>query len=263
MTATTSNLGLTTYNNTTDQSGSFLSWTRAMSGSANSNMTRIDDFAGWVSGSISAVSGSASGSVAVLSGSMTNISGSITSLNSAISVLSLRLAKIDEFSGAGLADFNNISGSYTHLLLMGIAAGNYAASELGLGIDFNGDANSANYSVAQWCREVAPVALEYLQNYLYGQIMVANIPGTSLPGYGGGFFAIIPNYSASGGLYKTAMGFSAFASTGGTMWAAMTGGVWKSTSAITRVRAFATAIANAPTRNPFVAGTLISLYGIG
>ena len=46
MTTNTPNLSLVTYNDTTDTSGSFTTWIQDISGSSDSNMTKIDLFAG-------------------------------------------------------------------------------------------------------------------------------------------------------------------------------------------------------------------------
>lgn len=261
MTSTTTYLGLVTYNSTTDQSGSFQTWQQDMSGSLNSNMTKIDNYSGSASGSITAYNTSVSGSLTTISGSMNNISGSLTTIMSQITTLGLRFAKLAEFSGAGTADFNNISGSYTHLLIVGTACVNYGGTNADVIVDFNTDANSANYVAFQWGRSAGP-DFEYLQEYLVGGIEVGNVPGTqSSSSYGGPFLALIPNYSLAGtGFYKTAMGISArhgISAYGG----AIQGGSWKSTDAITRIRI--TGNVGTSTRYSFVTGTKISLYGIG
>lgn len=263
MTSTTTNLNLITYNNTTDQSGSFITWTQNMSGSVNSNMTKIDNWSGSASGSMTNLNTFVSGSLASISGSMNSISGSLATIMTNITALGLRFAKLDEFSGAGQADFNNISGSYTHLLLMGVACGNYGNSNVDVGIDFNTDANSSNYVAFQWGRNHAGTDFEYLQEYLIGGIVVANVPGTlSSSNYGGAFFALIPNYSVDGsGFYKTGMGISARHNISDYYGGALQGGSWKSTSRITRIRVFAGV--GTSTRYSFVTGTKISLYGLG
>ena len=258
MTSTTTNLGLTTYNNTTDQSGSFITWVRVMSGSAGSNMVKIDNFSGSVSGSIAALDGPISGSISVLTSQMTGLSGSITEIDANITALGLRLIKLSEFTGAGTADFTSISQSYTHLMIIGTAAINYAASNVDVGCDFNGDANGANYNSVQWQKDATWELLSEYPNY--GAAWLANVPGSMYSGYGAPIFAIIPNYSSSGGFYKNAMGVNVFQSPGGAR-SMIQGGYWLSTEAITRVRIFG--IYGSAARRSFLAGTVISLYGIG
>ncbi len=264
MTTASTNLGLTLYSSgSTDQSGSFITWTQDMSGSVNSNMTKIDGFAGSASGSITRFSGSASASATAISGSITNISGSISTLLTSVTNLGLRWAKLDEFTGAGTADFNNISGSYTHLLLIGVAAGNKSATNIDLGLDFNGDANSSNYTTLQWGNWYP--STEYFTLYTVGGIIVGNIPASGVQSnYGAPFFVIIPNYSSSTGFYKSAMGISAFSMVSpaaGQISTAIQGGTWLSANPITRIRVFGTA--STSYRYSFWTGTKISLYGIG
>ena len=76
MTTTSTNLGLILYNATTDQSGSFISWSNDVTGSSISNMTIIDTFAGDISGS--------------LTDAKNQVSGSITDINSDLSTIAYR-----------------------------------------------------------------------------------------------------------------------------------------------------------------------------
>lgn len=260
MTTSSPYLNLTLFNSTTDQSGSFIDWQLAVSGSSNSNMVKIDNYSGSASGSITALNTSITGSLNSISGSMNIITGSLTTMFSQITSLGLRLAKLGEFSGAGQADFNNISGSYTHLLIIGVAAGNYNDFNVDVGVDFNTDANSSNYSSLQWLRQMNPTNFEFMSEIVNGAITIANVPGIASPtGYGGPFIALIPNYSSSTGFYKTGMGFSAMHHGG--YEGSLQGGAWKSTNAITRVRIFATI--GTSTRYDFISGTKITMYGLG
>jgi hypothetical protein len=259
MTTSSTNLNLTLYNNSTDQSGSFITWAQNMSGSSASNMTKIDSFAGSVSGSITTLTSNISGSMSRISASMITITGSQANISGSIAALNLRLMKLYEFSGAGLLDFNNIPQTYTHLLILGVAAANYV-SDMDVGVDFNGDANNSNYIEVQWQRSLTPSNFEYIAASLDAQVVIGNIPGAAA-GYGAPIMAIIPNYSASsGGLYKTGMGMSAFGLTTGYMVIGNQGGVWKITDPITRIRMFASA--KSSVRYPFIAGTKISIYGL-
>ena len=265
MTTPSTNLGLTLYNNTTDQSGSFITWTRNMSGSANSNMTKIDAYAGFVSASVTNLSSSMSGSVTVLNNTISSISGSITSILADIVTLNTRFQRIGVFSGAGQASFTSISGSFTHLLLIGVASLSLSAvSGVGpsVGVDFNSDSTQANYGDINWIKDkTTGVTAEYFSTYSYGAIIIApSISNTTYPSYGVPFFAIIPNYSASGGLYKNALGFGGGYYSGASQMR-LSGGYWLNTNAITSLRVFG--LYGSSTRRSFVAGTKITLYGLG
>jgi hypothetical protein len=259
MTTSSSALNLVLYNNTTDQSGSFITWAQNMSGSSNSNMTKIDAFAANVSGSINNLSGSINGSMAAISASMLYISGSLNNISGSIAALNLRFIKLYEFNGAGLLDFNNIPQTYTHLLILGTAAGNYGSYYMDVGVDFNGDANSSNYVSAQWQRVKTP-DFEYITPYLTAQVLIGNIPGNLPTGYGAPIMAIIPNYSANGGFYKSGMGMGAYAVATTRVLASNQGGVWTQSVPITRIRMFASL--DNSIRYSFLAGTKISIYGM-
>ena len=81
MTTTTTNLGLTTYNTTTDGSTLFYNYVDTTSGSnTTSNMSKIDVFAGNTSASLTAISASMvnmSASLVAISGSVAYLSGSV------------------------------------------------------------------------------------------------------------------------------------------------------------------------------------------
>jgi len=258
MTTTSTNLGLILYNATTDQSGSFISWTNDVAGSSVSNMTIIDTFAGDISGSLTDARSQISGSITAINSDISTITSSISTLSSAVDTLNLKLQKIDEFEGLGQADFTDIPQDFKHLIIMGLAAGtNGTFADVGL--DFNGDANSGNYIASQWLRDL--IGLNTLQVYTNGGVIIGSVPNY-LATDSGSVFGIIPNYSASGGLYKTAMGFSSsiFSSVSGQ--SSIINGVWKNTVPITRIRAYITG-GTYSTRYNFRAGTLLSLYGFG
>lgn len=260
MTTLSTNLGLILYSSgSTDQSGSFLQWQQDMSGSVNSNMVKIDNWSGSASGSITTMNNNFSGSINTLSGSMNTLSGSISTLNTNITNLQLRLSRLYVFSGAGTLDFSSIPQTYTHLLIVGTAAGNHSVAMMNIGIDFNGDANSSNYSAVAWARSGNP-DFEYLQYYATGQILIGDIPG-GLDGanYASPFIALVPNYSGSGGFYKTAMGITAWALSSGRFDNALQGGSWKFTDPITRIRIFPAYYDSR--RYSFLAGTVITVYG--
>jgi len=273
MTSLSTNLGLILYNNTTDQSGSFLTWTQNMSGSDTSNMKTIDRWAGQVSASFIALSGSVSASMTNLNNQATSISGSITTLNSNITTILGRLEKLDEFTGAGQADFTGIGQTHKHLLIIGTTCAGDSRSEglVRLGIDFNGDANSANYASTYWYSVPTTPTFEVISTATnIGSIQVGyvnNYAGGITYGYGTTVFAIIPNYSGSSttGFYKNASGFTATylpaGYGGGQSTTSLQGGVWKSRNAITRLRIFT--LGSDSDRRNLGAGTVLSLYGFG
>jgi len=269
MTSLSTNLGLILYNATTDQSGSFLTWTQNMSGSDTSNMKTIDRWAGQVSASFVALSGSVSASMTNLNNQATSISGSITTLNANITTILGRLEKIDEFTGAGQANFTGITQTHKHLIIMGTTCSGYATStgNVLLGIDFNGDANSANYSSTYWYSTTSPFEVISTASNI-GSILIGyvnNYTAGITYGYGTTVFAVIPNYSGSSGFYKNASGFTASylpaGYGGGQPLASLQGGVWKSRSAITQLRIFT--LGSDSARRNLGAGTVLSLYGFG
>jgi hypothetical protein len=259
MTTSSSFIGLALYNNTTDQSGSFLTWTQNVSGSSNSNMTKIDSFAGSTSASIVTLRSNITGSMSNISGSINYISGSLNNISGSINALNLRLFKLYEFVGAGLPDFNNIPQTYTHLLIMGVVAVNYASYWTDVGCDFNGDANNSNYTGIEWNRSITP-DFEYISPYLTAQVLIGSAPGSSASGFGSPIMAIIPNYSVNGGFYKTGMSVSAYSAGGNIASAGLQGGVWKSNNPITRIRLFGSI--QSSVRYSFLTGTKISIYGL-
>jgi hypothetical protein len=260
MPSLTPNLSLTTYNNTTDQSGSFVTWLHDMSGSSNSNMTKIDNWSGSASGSITNLSSILSGSMTDLTTQMSAISGSLVNLTASVASLQLRLKKIDEFDGVGQADFDDIPQDFTHLLIMGVAASSRSETVSNLGCDFNGDANLTSYKSLAW--GIWSVgSFESFSEALHADIRIGGLPGTTSYGYGSPVFAIIPNYSADGGFYKLGMGYTTYHLGGTWFTSGMQGGVWLYNSPITRVRIFATV--GSTTRFNFVAGTKLTLYGFG
>lgn len=262
MTTTSTNLGLILYNATTDQSGSFISWSNDVTGSSVSNMKKIDTFAGDISGSLTDARNQISGSITDINSDLSTITSNISTLNSSVSTLNLKLQKLDEFTGGGQADFTSIPQNHKHLLIMGVTTGSPNVPLItnpDVGCDFNGDANSSNYYSSTWQRAIGLGALETFTSYSIGGCLLGNTTkGSSYPS---GIFAIIPNYSATSGFYKTAMGYCSHADGGIAAGAALTNGVWKSVSAITRIRVFITG--GTTQRYNFNSGTVVSLYGFG
>jgi hypothetical protein len=261
MTTTSTNLGLILYNSTTDQSGSFINWSNNVSGSSNSNMVKIDVFSSDISGSLTDARSQISGSITTINSDISTITSSISTLTSSVNTLNLKLQKLDEFSGAGQADFSSIPQNHKHLLIMGVTtgSGNVLGANPDVGCDFNSDANSSNYYASTWQRFIGLGALETFISYSIGGCLIGNTTRNS--NYPSGLFTIIPDYSATSGFYKTSMGFTSHADGGIAAGAALTNGVWKSVSAITRIRVFITG--GTSQRINFNPGTVISLYGFG
>jgi len=254
MTTTSSFLNLILYNSTTDQSGSFISWTNDVAGSSNSNMTKIDSFSQEISGCVVTLNSDISGSITSINSNISVLSGSVTALSGSLTTANYKFQKLGEFSGAGKADFTNISQNHTHLLIMGVTGTSYTGM-FNIVTDFNGDANQGNYSTIQWAKGST---FDDLNQKYPGGIIIGNA-GSSF--YGTPLFAIIPNYSSSSGYYKTAMGYVVgIFDTFGNGDVGIKGGIWKYNSAITRLRI---GISFTGARYNFSAGTKISLYGFG
>ena len=268
MTSLSTNLGLILYNNTTDQSGSFITWQKDLSGSANSNMTTIDRWAGEASGSITSLDAAVSASMTDLNSQISIVSASLVSVDADITTILGNLEKLDEFTGAGQASFTSLDQTHKHLLVMGLAGcgdSTLGSGTLNLGCDFNGDANSYSYETMGWQRTLDD--FETVSNWTPGAIIIGEVGNyyDAVGGYGTGVFAIIPNYSSSSGFYKNAMGFTAgyhSTSLAGNSVAGLKGGVWKSVSAITSIRFFLLNAGNSRRYN-FASGTVLSVYGFG
>ena len=254
MTTMSSFLNLILYNNTTDQSGNFISWTNDIAGSSNSNMTKIDSFSQEISGCTVSLNSNISGSVTLINNNISILSGSVTTLSGSLNTANYKFQKLNEFSGAGQADFTNISQNHTHLLIMGITGSTYTGIS-NVVADFNGDANQGNYASVQWAKSPS---LEYITERPSGGIVIGNANNYYGNLYGTSLFAIIPNYSASSGFFKTGIGY--IATIENPYGVGLVGGVWKSTSAITRLRI---SVTYSGTRYNFIGGTKISLYGFG
>lgn len=262
MTTTSSFLNLILYNGTTDQSGSFISWTNNMAGSSNSNMVKIDNFSQEISSCAISLNSNISGSVNLIRSNISILSGSVTTLSGSLNNTNHQFQKLDEYeytSGSpttDIIDFNNIPQDYTNLLITGITGTGWRGTVSNIVIDFNGDANQANYSSVQWLKNDS---LESIAERLSGGIVIgisnAYYPSSA---YGAPLFATIPNYSSSGGFYKTAIGH--LATIENPYVTSLVGGIWKYNVPITRIRI---AVSYSGTRYTFLIGTKVSLYGFG
>jgi hypothetical protein len=263
---TTTNLNLTTFNAGVDPDESFENYRMILDGPTNSNMTKIDTWAMTVPLLLASVLSETSASITTINNFITNATGSAIASASLVHSIETFFIKLGEFSGSGQANFTGISQAFNHILIIGIGAGTTPLSSNGydVGIDFNGDSGSSKYSTMQWWRggSVIP-GVENIGFFNSSQITIGEAP-TSNGVYGSPIMAIIPYYSGSSGFYKTAMGFSSFVSTDSNWFSSgIQGGVYTSTSPITRIRVFINShqASGSITRDNFLTGTKISLYG--
>jgi hypothetical protein len=132
MTANTPNIGLTTYNTTTDGSSLFYSYVETMSGSASdSNMSKIDAFAGIINGSMVGVSASlvsidnlSSASYVMLSSSSSIQNGRVLFSGSATLVVQDSSASTVRIDVQATTPIVAAGSSLTHAL-SGVIAGTY------------------------------------------------------------------------------------------------------------------------------------------
>lgn len=164
-------------------------------------------------------------------------------------------------TGSALASYDTqtrsitIPQTYKELRLSVVARSTDAAANVGLSIQFNGD-TAANYD---WNRVVGQAATASAAE----TIGASNI-GVGLMAAGGASSAqkagiceiYIPEYAGTT-WHKMAYGksFTMWGTTTGSNWVAGYGGIWKSTSAITRITAF-------PSAGSFAIGTRLTLYGV-
>jgi hypothetical protein len=288
MTNTTSNLGLTTFNPGIDPDESFEKFRTDLDGTDNpfNNMTRVDNFAGTVALLFASTLAATSASLLPINSFVNSATGSIVSAKSASAAISASFLKIAEFSGSGQADFTSLNQNFKHIIIFGQACvavpwpATATPQFYNVGCDFNGDTTSGSYRDATWINSGSAAygstgwttgsGISSMTTHAGSQIILANITGSSLWDFGSPFFAIIPNYSGSlisgSGLYKTAMGISTFLRANfyptsiinGS--AGIQGGLFMSTSPITRIRIFGSD--NSGSRMNFSQNTTISLYGL-
>lgn len=271
----TDNLFLNLFTPGIDSDQSFENYRMNLSGLTNSNMTLIDTGFGLFPSMISALATMTSASTAAVTSTLNSISGSISSINSTLDGIDARFVKLGDFSGSGQADFNSISGSYSHILILGVATGSLASGSdiiQNIGIDFNGNSSAGSYASTQWRTAGSYSGANiwetegFYETTASNQIVIGSIAGQSMIDFGTAFFAFIPNYSGSAGLYKSAFGMSGFMGNFvgfedlGYMSISTQGGYWKSTSPITRIRVFSGS--SISTRYNFNAGTRITMYGL-
>ena len=272
----TTNLNLFTYNVKANGDIGFDDLRSFINGSgSSSNMIKIDNWGFQQSMFLSSVLSSFSGSNTLISGSLSSMDTILANSGSQISELDNRFAILGTFSGSGQADFSSISQDYEHLLILGIASSNYPYPLTNIGIDFNGDTTGSSYSTVQYDNSGSITGTgtvnhtESISSSAIGQILLGKITGSSIPEYGGTIMGIIPWYSGNLGFYKTSMGFNAVVSGSyedslgyvRAEWASanLSGGVWKNSVPIDRIRVFGS---SGSSKYDFLDGTEITLYGL-
>jgi hypothetical protein len=259
-----------------DLDESFEKYRMDLDGPTDSNMTIIDGFLGTTFPAlVSALASSSSGSTAIITNRLSSISGSISTINSDLTTIGTRFTRLGTHTGSGQADFNSIPGTYTHIIILGMAMADTPSGVIqNVGIDFNGSTTAADYAAIEW-----ETSGSYNSAGAYGTerfydltapayISIGQVSGSYTDPFGSAFMAIVPNYSASGSFYKNALGISAFMGSvvttdftlDGRVSLAVQGGYWKSTAAITRIRVFSGSAAT--TRYNFDTGTQISIFGL-
>jgi hypothetical protein len=156
---------------------------------------------------------------------------------------------------AANVDIASIVGTYAHLLIFAYARGDTAATNTALGVRLNGDA-AANYDYQQLGGVGTGVVSgeQFAQTLMSAGFMPANTAGANLFG---AHCIFIPHYAGSTN-NKVAVSISATKTgvTTATMFNYLVGAFWRSNAAINRITLL-------PAAGNFVAGTRVSLYGMG
>jgi hypothetical protein len=156
---------------------------------------------------------------------------------------------------AANVDITSISATYAHLLVVVYARGDTAALLANLNLRFNGDA-TANYDFQYLQGSAAAVAA--VEQFAPTSMATGLIPAASA---GANLFSshivFIPNYAGSTN-NKLALSIASnkTGTTTGSMANYLTGGFWRSAAAINRITLL-------PAAGNFVAGTRVTLYGMG
>jgi hypothetical protein len=270
------NLSLNIFAPGVDLDEGFEKYRMDLDGPSDSNMTIIDQYLGSTFPALlAALSVSSSGSPSSITGSLSSISGSISTINSDITTIGTRFTRLGTHTGSGQADFNSIPGTYTHILILGMAMADTPSGVIqNVGIDFNGITTAGSYSTIEWETSGSYTSTDaYGTERFYelstpGYISIGQVSGSYTEPFGSAFMAIVPNYSASGSFYKNAFGISSMMGSivttdftlDGRVSLAAQGGYFKSTAAITRIRVFSGSATT--TRYNFETGTQISIFGL-
>jgi hypothetical protein len=156
---------------------------------------------------------------------------------------------------AANVDVTSITGTYAHLLVAVYARGDTAATSSVYNMQFNGD-TAANYDSQRVLGTAATAqAIEaFAGTSAIAGVMPANTAGANLFNAG---LMFIPHYAGSAN-NKLALSVSSvkLAATTGNLATYLIGGFWRSSAAITRVTLI-------PAAGNFVAGTRVTVYGMG
>jgi hypothetical protein len=152
-------------------------------------------------------------------------------------------------------DITSIVATYAHLLIVTYARGDTAAGSIAMNMRFNND-TAANYDHQRLTGGGAtPTAVEsFTQTSMPHYFMPANTAGANLFS---AHISFIPNYAGSTNnkLSLSVASLKTGTGTGG-MAVAITGGFWRSNAAINRITLL-------PGAGNFVAGTRVTIYGMG
>lgn len=156
---------------------------------------------------------------------------------------------------AANVDITSIVSSYAHLMLVVYARGDAAAASVLTNLRFNGD-TAANYDFQQLQSNVTSVnpSESFAATSMQAGYAAANTAGANLFSVSIGF---IPHYAGSSN-NKTCLSLSAMkvGTASSNMANILTAGFWRSSSAITRITLL-------PSSGNWVAGTRVTLYGMG
>ena len=164
----------------------------------------------------------------------------------------------DTLLGASAAsvDITSIPAHWTHLRLVAYARGDTAAANVSLLCRFNGDTGN-NYDAILASNSHSATLLT-AEGLAQASMRLGDIAGSTAPASAfDGWEIVIPEYAGTTG-HKTARANGALKgnTTTGNLFVEIGAGWWRSTAAINRITLF-------PGAGNFVAGTRVSLYGMG
>lgn len=151
-------------------------------------------------------------------------------------------------------DFTSIPGTYMHLWMIMYLRGTKAATSVQAQVTFNGD-TGANYDVEKhYAASNIPGAGGVINGTFFDPADAAG--ASSDAGAVSAVEILIPNYAGTT-FHKTVTGkgFNPRAYSAGNEYVMNTGGLWKSTAAVTRITV-------TPDANSWAAGSMASLYGL-
>jgi hypothetical protein len=155
---------------------------------------------------------------------------------------------------AASIDVTGINATYAHLRVVLYGRGDTAATEISVGMRFNGD-TAANYdSEYVQGNGGTPQAAQTLADTSIACGLVAAASATA--GVFDGADFVIPAYAGTTGQKVVSGTYTTKRGTAGGLFAAAFGGWWRSTAAINQITLF-------PTAGNFVAGTRLSIYAMG